>query len=300
MTLTGPSNDPGQAIHAGIGGMPAGTITFDGTSGLTGDIYVNGGAIRANTAGAFGSGTIHMIDPTATFGATGSYANNISLEVVTPSSANPSTLNADAGVTATLTGAITTGTGAGIDPSQDLVIGGQGTIVLTNTANSWLGTTTIQSGATLQGASDTISGSAIVNNGTLAYQQAYGGTVSQNITGNGQVRVGGLAAGNTLAFSGTNSFNGSILIQDASRVAISGATGTGAHVSVDLGADASRLDVTATGSLTSSNTAVTAYGANQSVHNLGSIASTGNAAVQLGGANALLDNDGTIGGTRGV
>ncbi|WP_377104686.1 hypothetical protein, partial [Propionicimonas sp. T2.31MG-18] len=96
----------------------------------------------------------------------------ISLEVVTPSSANPSTLNADAGVTATLTGAITTGTGAGVDPSQDLVIGGQGTIILTNTANNWLGTTTIKSGATLQGASDTISGSAIVNNGTLAYQQA--------------------------------------------------------------------------------------------------------------------------------
>ena len=300
MTLTGPSNDPDQAIYAGIGGMPAGTITFDGTSGLTGDIYVNGGSIRAATAGAFGTGTIHMIDPTATFGATGSYANNISLEVVTPSSANPSTLNADAGVTATLTGAITTGTGAGVDPSQDLVIGGQGTIILTNTANSWLGTTTIKSGATLQGASDTISGSAIVNNGTLAYQQAYSGTVAQNITGNGYVSVSGLAAGNTLTFSGTNNLNGTFMVFDGSNIAISGATSTGNFQSVDLFGAGSRLDVTATGSLTSSANTVGTDGANQSVYNLGAITSTNNVAIYFGGTDGLLDNSGTIAGTRAV
>ncbi|MEN2709349.1 hypothetical protein ACQKOH_08700 [Sphingomonas sp. NPDC092331] len=300
MTLTGPSNDPDQAIYAGIGGMPAGTITFDGTSGLTGDIYVNGGSIRAATAGAFGSGTIHMIDPTATFGATGSYANNISLEVVTPSSANPSTLNADAGVTATLTGAITTGTGAGVDPSQDLVIGGQGTIILTNTANNWLGTTTIKSGATLQGASDTISGSAIVNNGTLAYQQAYSGTVTQNITGNGYVSVSGLAAGNALTFSGTNNLNGTFMVSDGSNIAISGATSTGNFQSVDLFGAGSRLDVTATGSLTSSANTVGTDGADQSVYNLGAITSTNNVAIYFGGTDGLLDNSGTISGTRAV
>uniref|UniRef100_UPI00313B3424 autotransporter-associated beta strand repeat-containing protein n=1 Tax=Sphingomonas sp. OTU376 TaxID=3043863 RepID=UPI00313B3424 len=298
LTLTGPSNDPDQAIYAGIGGAPAGTITFDGTSDLTGDIYVDGGSIRAATAGAFGTGTIHMIDPTATFGATGTYANNISLEVVTPSSANPSTLNADSNVIATLTGAITTSGAAGVDPNQDLVFGGQGTIVLTNTANSWTGATTINSGATLQGASDTISGSAVLNNGTLAYQQAYSGTVSQNITGNGYVNVSGLAAGNVLTFAGTNSFNGTIQIADASNVAISGATDTGGSLSVYLGTGASRLDVTATGSLNSSYQAVSGSGANQSVFNLGSITSAGDA-ILMTGANALVDNSGTITGARG-
>ncbi|NYT39124.1 hypothetical protein HZY97_00005, partial [Sphingomonas sp. R-74633] len=299
MYLTGPVSDPNQAIYAGVGGMPAGTITFDGTGALTGDIYVNGGSIRANTAGAFGTGTIHMIDPTATFGATGTYANNISLEVVTPSSANPSTLNADAGVIATLTGAITTSGAAGVDPTQDLVIGGQGTIVLTNTANNWLGSTTINSGATLQGASDTISGSAIVNNGTLAYQQAYSGTVSQDISGNGFVNVSGLATGNVLTFAGTNSFNGSIVIADASNVAISGATNTGSATSVDLGNGASSLTVTATGSLTSSTSAVSGSGAGQSVFNLGAITGNGDA-IFMTGANALVDNSGSITGNRAL
>ncbi len=309
MTLSGTSSNPGQDIYAGVGGAPAGTITFDGTSDLTGDIYVNGGSIRANTAGAFGSGTIHMIDPTATFGASGTYTNNISLEVVTPSSSNPSTLNTDSGVVATLTGAITTGTGAGVDPSQDLVIGGQGTIVLTNSANSWLGTTTINSGATLQGASDTISGSAIVNNGTLNYLQAYAGTVAQDITGNGYVYVSGLAAGNTLTFAGTNTLNGTFTVYDASNIAFSGATSTGNLQSVALAGAGSRLDVTATGSLANSNAAgvygatVGGYDANQSVYNLGSITSTGAGsatAVYFSGENALLDNSGSITGNRTI
>jgi len=297
VTLTGTGTNTGQAIYAGYNGNPAGTITFQDTGDLTGDIYVNGGSIRANTAGAFGSGTIHMIDPTATFGATGTYANNISLEVVTPSSANPSTLNADSGVVATLTGAITTGTGAGIDPSQDLVFGGGGTLVLTNTANDWAGTTTINSGTTLVGASDTISGSAIVNNGKLAYQQAYSGTVGQDISGNGYVNVSGLAAGNALTFAGTNSFNGTIQIADASNVVIDGATDTGNFLSVDLGAGASRLDVTANGSLTSSYSGVHGSGAGQSVYNLGSITSSGDT-IFMTGANALIDNSGTITGAR--
>ena len=45
-------------------------------TGLTGDLFVNGAVIRAATAGAFGIGTIHLIDPTIQYGATGTYANN--------------------------------------------------------------------------------------------------------------------------------------------------------------------------------------------------------------------------------
>ncbi|MDG2535862.1 autotransporter-associated beta strand repeat-containing protein, partial [Sphingomonas sp. HITSZ_GF] len=319
-TITGPSANPATAIYAGVGGVPSGTITFIDTANLTGDIYVNGGSIRANTAGAFGTGTIHMIDPTATFGATGTYANNISLEVVSPSSADPATLNTDAGVVATLTGAITTGSGAGIDPAQQLVIGGAGTIVLTNAANSWAGTTIVNAGATLQGTSASISGSAIVANGTLAYQQAASGTVAQGISGSGNVQISGLAAGNTLTFSGNNVRTGSFVVLDGSAIAFTGVTNTGAATSVVLaGAGGS---VTNSGSITGA-TGVQSTGTGTTVDNYGSIAGgtafnmsavnlsgadtvvinragaalTGWRGVVVSGANAVITNYGTVTGT---
>ncbi|MBL7395945.1 hypothetical protein, partial [Escherichia coli] len=80
---------------------------------------------------------------------------------------------------------ITTGTGAGVDPNQDLVFGGTGTVILTNAGNSWTGTTTINHGATLQGSAAAISGSAIVNNGELVYDEAGNSIVVANITGSG-------------------------------------------------------------------------------------------------------------------
>lgn len=227
MTITGPSASPGAAIHAG-NGAPAGTISFVDTEALTGDIYVNGGDIRAQTAGAFGSGTIHMIDPTATFGATGDYANNISLEVQSPASADAATLSADSGVTATLTGAITQGAGAGVDPAQPLVIAGNGTIVLTNAANSWAGTTTVNAGATLQGSSSTISGSDLAVNGTLVYAQPTSGTVSQAVSGTGVVAVSGLGAGEALTYAGTATNSQGFQILDGSMLTNAGSISSAA------------------------------------------------------------------------
>ncbi|MES2988866.1 MAG: autotransporter-associated beta strand repeat-containing protein [Pseudomonadota bacterium] len=217
LNLTGPSASPDAEIYSN-----SGTTSFTNTESNTGDIYINGGDIRANTAGAFGTGTIHFIDPTAFFGATGTYANNISLEVQAPATANPSTLSPDAGVVATLTGTITQGTGVGVDPNQPLVIAGQGTIILTNTGNLWSGTTTVNAGATLQGSSSSISGGNIVANGTLAYVQPTSGTVSQNITGTGAVRISGVVAGQTLTFAGTSGVSGGFTVLDASAIANTG------------------------------------------------------------------------------
>ncbi|MFS2108979.1 autotransporter-associated beta strand repeat-containing protein [Sphingomonas sp. Sphisp140] len=297
VTLTGTGTNTGQAIYAGYNGNPAGTITFQDTGDLTGDIYVNGGSIRANTAGAFGSGTIHMIDPTATFAATGTYANNISLEVVTPSSANPSTLNTTAGVIATLTGAITTGTGAGVDPDQQLVIGGQGTIVLTNAANSWSGSTIINAGATLQGTSATISGSGIVANGTLAYVQPLSGTVGQNITGNGTVSVSGLEAGEALSFSGSNTVAGGITVLDGSAIINSGTLAATGGTSVTLANGGSFTnDGTVTGQVRSTGAAATGVTntstINGTVYNAGTGALTvdNQAGATIQGSNAILSN----------
>ncbi|WP_253190612.1 autotransporter-associated beta strand repeat-containing protein [Sphingomonas sp. LM7] len=227
LTLTGASAAPDATIYAG-NGTPAGTITFDGTTGLTGDIYVDGGTIRAATEGAFGTGTIHLIDPTAVFGATGTYANNISLEVQTPSTADPATLRAEAGVVATLTGTISQGNAAGVDPAQELVIAGTGTIVLTNAANSWAGTTTINGGATLQGTTASISGASILANGTLAYVQPASGSVAQDIAGIGTVTVSGLAAGQTLTFAGTTAAANGVRVLDGSTV-VNGGTLSGAN-----------------------------------------------------------------------
>ncbi|MDQ0251932.1 hypothetical protein J2W22_004020 [Sphingomonas kyeonggiensis] len=292
VTLTGTGTNTGQAIYAGYNGNPAGTITFQDTGDLTGDIYVNGGSIRANTAGAFGSGTIHMIDPTATFGATGTYANNISLEVVTPSSANPSTLNTTAGVIATLTGAITTGTGAGVDPDQQLVIGGQGTIILANAANSWSGTTIVNASATLQGTSETISGSAITAQGTLAYVQPGSGTVGQNITGGGLVTVSGLAAGEALTFGGASTVAGGIKVLDGSAVINSGTLAATGGTSITLTNGGSFTnDGTVTGEVRGTGAAATSVTNNATIN--GTVYNAGTATMTVANQAGGLINGGS-------
>jgi fibronectin-binding autotransporter adhesin len=267
-TITGGSQPSGAEIHAGNGTPSTQTVTFTGTQNLTGDIYVEGATIRTNEAGGFGAGTIHMIDPVAAFGATGDYGNAISLEVASPAASNPSTLSADIGVVARLTGAITQGTGAGVDPVQPLVIAGQGTIVLTNTANNWTGTTTIDPDATLQGSSDTISGSDIVVNGTLVYSQPNSATVAKTILGIGTLNVSGLAAGETLTFSGAVTNFGGLTILDGSAVANTG-TFVAAGYAVQLANG---------GSFTNSGTVNGFLSAN-------------------GGADAAIVNSGTINGS---
>jgi autotransporter-associated beta strand protein len=171
LTVTGATASSAATIYAGVG-SPTGTLTFSGTSGLTGDIFVNGAAIRGNSDGAFGTGTIHMINPTAFFGATGTYANAWSLEVQAPAASNPTTLSADAGVVATLTGAITQGTGAGVDPVQPLVIAGNGTIVLAGSSN-YVGDTNVSSGTLLvdgfiTSATNVNAGATLGGTGTIA------------------------------------------------------------------------------------------------------------------------------------
>ena len=186
-TLTGAAITPGITINAGVG-TPSGLLVFSGTDNLTGTINVNGATIRAATAGAFGTGTINAIDPTIQFGATGTYANNISLQSANPAG-DPTILQAfGSGITATLTGAITEA-----NAGQPLVFASTdvngnantGTFELTNAANSWTGSTTINAGVTVLGTSGSVSGGNIVDNGVLAYSQPNPGTVDQNISGTG-------------------------------------------------------------------------------------------------------------------
>ena len=269
LTLAGTPATPAIAILAGNGGNDDGLVIFDGTSGLTGDIFVNGAIIRANTAGAFGTGTIHSIDPTIQYAATGTYSNNILLAVPAPASSDPTRLEALNSAVATLTGAITSDPAA--DPNQYLTIGGNGTIVLTNTANAWTGVTTIDSGATLQGATDTISGGSITDNGTLAFVQPASGTEAKDISGSGSgnVNVSGLGAGNALTFSGTNNVN-KFDVLDGSALVLSGSNTVSENVT--LGGAGASLTITPTGSLVSNFlVGVAGYGAGNIVNNQGSI-----------------------------
>lgn len=264
-TLTGSSTLADTAIKAGTG-TAAGKLIFDGTADLTTNIEVNGATIRAASAGAFGTGTIHAIDPTIEFGATGEYANDISLEVVAPASDDPTTLVVDSGVTATLSGVITRGGG---DTVQPLNIGGAGTIVLTNSGNSWTGTTTIGEDATLQGALDTISGSSFVSNGTLAFVQTDSGTLDRDVSGSGIVAVSGLTAGNDFTITGDLTNEGGITSTDT------------ANIIIDSGGS-----VAAT-----SGTAVAFSGAfANTLSNSGMISTTGVTAVELGEGDDTFNN----------
>ncbi|RIX27025.1 hypothetical protein D3M59_10740 [Sphingomonas edaphi] len=282
-------------FFAGNGGDDDGILAFSNTAGLTGDIYVNGAILRADTAGAFGTATIHMIDPTVQFGASGTYANDILLEVAAPASSDPTRLEAINGSVATLTGAITTGTTATTDPTQYVTIGGNGTIVLTNASNSWLGTTTIEAGASLVGTSSSISGSNIVVDGLLTYDQASSGTVSQAISGAGSLNVTGLASDASLTFAESLTFTGTANVNNSSVIfaadnSIGSVTVTGNDGEIVVGADGSLV--------TSANYAVYGASGSSTVDNAGLIESTTFVGVRLDGASSNLVNreGGTISG----
>ena len=269
LTVNGTLDPSIQGIVAGDGGNYDGVLIFDGTSALTASITVNGAIIRANTAGAFGTGTIRTIDPTIQYAATGTYSNNILLAVPAPASGDPTRLEALNSSVATLTGAITSDPTAG--PNQYVTIGGNGTIVLTNTANAWTGVTTIDAGATLRGASDTISGGSIVDNGTLNYVQAYSGTVAQNISGTGRVGVSGLAAGATLRFAGNLTNNG-VNLTDGSTFALGGSANVTGGDGVVVSGNSATVNILANASLVSNgDNGVLGFGTNATVNNQGSI-----------------------------
>ncbi|QDP20430.1 hypothetical protein FMM02_10980 [Sphingomonas xanthus] len=279
-------------FYAGNGSGNDGALVFSGTSSLTGDIYVNGAILRAETAGAFGTATIHMINPTVQFAATGVYANDIMLEVAPPASADPTRLEAINSAVAILTGVISTGTTPTTDPVQYVTIGGNGLIVLTNDANSWSGTTTIEAGASLSGTSNSISGGSIVNNGNLSFDQASSGTVGQAISGNGSVAVYG---GGELTFANSLTFAGSMQVSDSQAI-FQAANTVGP---VFLYGDDGAVIVGSDGSLTT-GASFGVYGGSgaSTVDNSGTIQSTSYVGVRLDGDGSHLVNreGGTISG----
>ena len=308
-TLNGAAASPAMVIGAG-NGTPSGTLVFNG-SGLTGAITVNGAILRATSAGAFGTGRITAIDPTIQYGATGTYTNQIILASADPTN-DPTRLEADSGVVATLTGQLLEqGTG------QPLVIGGSGTIVLTNQNNFWSGGTRILAGATLQGMGTALGNgyNPIANDGTIIFDET--GTYTQigAISGSGGVVKRGSGM---LLYSSANNYAGATTIeagtlQLTSVGALSGTSGialTGATAVLDNnssdGAVLNNLSGVAGSqvllrgkSTTLANSANTIFAGTLSGTSSGGITKAGSGTLTLSGNNSgltapLLISAGTI------
>ena len=202
--------DEFSGIISGTGGIEVrgGVQTLSGANTYSGDTIVNGGIVRALNSQAFGTGRIVMVDPTVQFGVSGTYSNDILLAAVDPAG-DPSRLEADDGVVATLSGAITEAFAG--QPLQFGVTGGTGSagFVLTNGANSWTGTTTVESGVVLQGTTASISGGNIVNNGALIYDQDVDGTLAQIVSGSGGLTKAGTG---TVTLAAAHSYTGTTAI----------------------------------------------------------------------------------------
>jgi autotransporter-associated beta strand protein len=146
-----------------------GTHELSGASTYTGGTFLTGGTLVAGNTQAFGSGTVHTIDPTIQFSVSGTYANLFSLDVSAVASGashttanDPTIFQVAAGITATLSGNVISGSGTNllgyaIDQSQPLVVAGLGvgaTLSLMG-HNSYSGGTTLTGNVTLDLASAT-------------------------------------------------------------------------------------------------------------------------------------------------
>ena len=306
-TLTGVASGATAAarINAGAGGTAgnAGLLVFNATTGLTGAIYVNGGTIRSTATGSFGTGTIFLVDPTVQFTGTQTSANNYVLTVASPAISDVSVFQTvNAAATVTLIGTITSGTGnnvnaQAIDANQPVTFDGvAGSRFILSGANSWTGVTRVNSGITLQGTTASISGSSIVADGLLNYNQAIAGSSARAISGAGNVLIDG---GGPVTLSGAITASGGVQIGQGTTAILSSVATSGVNA-VTLTGNNATLQVASGGTIAGSAArGVTGTGQNSTVTNAGTIRTTGNFATVYFNANTgtnTVNNTGTIGG----
>ncbi|OYY71813.1 autotransporter-associated beta strand repeat-containing protein [Sphingomonas sp. 28-63-12] len=263
LTLSGTASGTGGLTFAnGFSSTLFGANTYTGTTtiGTSAALFLNGtGSITSSAV--VNNGSLNIASHTG-----GTSIVNLSGAGTTALGANTLTLTNASG---TYSGAIT-GTGG-------LTKQGAGTYILSG-SNSYTGTTTISAG-TLQGTTNSIAGSSIVDNATLTYNQAFSGTATQNISGSGRVTVTGLGA-NTLTFAG-NLTNDGVDVTGTSIVSFGGTNSTSGRT-VNVSAVSTTINILDNASLSSGGTPTIFSGATGTiVNNLGAIASTSDIAVNL-------------------
>ncbi|GAO53463.1 hypothetical protein NMD1_00469 [Novosphingobium sp. MD-1] len=226
-TLTGTLSGSGSLVKRGAGTLQL----MANNSGFSGDLYVNGGTLALGDTGAAGTGVIHAVDPTIAFAAGGTYANNVSLDVASPASADPTVFQNTSGNVVTLSGAITTGTGNNINgdaiAANQHVTFSSGAFALTNAGNNWTGDTTITSDAALalSGGASIAHSARLVDNGIFDISAVAGESSVASLAGSGVVTLGD----NTLTITHANdTFAGTIagaggLVLGAGAQTLSGA-----------------------------------------------------------------------------
>ncbi|RQW42671.1 S-layer family protein [Novosphingobium sp. LASN5T] len=312
IALTGTLSGSGSLVKRGAGTLQL----MANNSGFSGDLYVNGGTLELGDTGAAGTGTIHAVNPTIAFAADGTYANNVSLEVASPASANGTVFRNTSGHVVTLSGAITTGTGNNINGDavaidQQVTFSG-GPFALTNAGNNWTGDTTIDSDAALalSGGASITNSARLVNNGIFDIAGAGGVASVASLAGSGVVTLGdntltithandtfagtiagagGLVLGaGTQTLSGTNSYTGGTVVSDATlALAGDGTLGDTSGTTTVIGGGS--LDLGGTSQV--QNGGVTLAGGE--IQN-GVLSSSGTFALQGGAVSAALAGTGGV------
>ena len=298
VTFSGTFADAGAGSPGSLTLTGSGTVTFSGANTFTGDIYVDGAVLGLGTTTGAGTGTIHMVDPQIDFNATGTYVNDISLEVADgQQAADPTILNNASGGDITLSGRIYETAGVG-GANQYVTFAGSGTTFLTNETNNWGGVTTINGGVTLSGTTGSISGGSIVNNGALVYTNTSAGTANQDISGSGTLNVTGTGP---VTLNGDITSSGQVSVSGAgSSLTLGGARSNASNSGVLLSGSGATLSVADTGSIQSGGfLGVRVTGANTTINNLGTIQNSGVGGDSQIGAAIYVDN-GVQGGVTTV
>ncbi|MBD7961654.1 autotransporter-associated beta strand repeat-containing protein, partial [Comamonas avium] len=187
----------------------AGTLVLSGNNTYTGGTALNGGTLVVGSDAALGTGTLTtaggtLLDSNKTV----SLANDVMLNgALTVAGSNDLTLTGDV-----------TGNGS-------LTKNGSATLVLSG-ANNYIGGTTINAGKLV--ASVGSLGSGFINNdAALELNQSVDGTLTQAITGSGNLIKTGTG---TLTLTGNNTFTGGTIISEGTLMASAELLGKGAIV----------------------------------------------------------------------
>lgn len=194
----------------------AGTLVLTGTNTYSGGTTVSSGTLSIASDASLGTGgtVILAAGTTLAFTAGGTYAHAITV-------AGDPFFNVAAGQTVIQSGQISDGASAGT-----VEVTGGGTLVLSNTANSYSGGTAVTGGSTLSIAADSVLGTGAVTlgdtttTGTLALTSSLSAARAFTLAaGGGTIDT---ATGTTATFSGIVSGNGGLAKTGAGTLILSG------------------------------------------------------------------------------